>query len=109
MNKKYLKEVLSVQSHSHQTFRMFAYLVRQLKGMKDVTFYIDNGNIYATKGKASYYPCIVAHTDTVHKIIKDFRVIECNGNYMAIDGKTIEQTEWISRYYRLVWFVLLIC
>jgi len=25
------------------------------------------GNIYITKGKADYYPCVVAHMDTVHK------------------------------------------
>ena len=39
---------------------------------KKYDFHIDElGNIYVTKGQISegeFYPCVVAHTDTVHKI-----------------------------------------
>jgi tripeptide aminopeptidase len=28
----------------------------------------DIGNIYVTKGKSDFYPCVVAHTDTVHEL-----------------------------------------
>ena len=28
----------------------------------------DKGNLYVTKGDASIYPCVVAHTDTVHSV-----------------------------------------
>lgn len=34
------------------------------------------GNIYVTKGKASSYPAIVSHVDTVHNIVKDYRVYQ---------------------------------
>jgi hypothetical protein len=36
-----------------------------------LTSVYDNGNIYVTKGVSDSYPCIVSHTDTVHKIIPD--------------------------------------
>jgi len=36
------------------------------------------GNIYATKGKAKSYPCVVSHTDTVHPIITGRRVYQQN-------------------------------
>jgi hypothetical protein len=36
-----------------------------------IPYIYDNGNIYITKGESVSYPCIVSHTDTVHKIIPD--------------------------------------
>ena len=70
MNKNKLIEVLKIQSESYNQWRMFAYLIRQLKAA-GCQYYTYNGCIYATKGSADLYPCIVAHMDTVHDIVED--------------------------------------
>ena len=74
-----LKEVLSIQSVSYDQFRMFAYIVRQVKQIPDTIMFIDDGNLYITKGYAPTYPCMVAHMDTVHDITDDLYPLEFNG------------------------------
>lgn len=73
--KEKLIEVLSIQSESWNQWRMFAYIIRQLKSMANVTFKVLNGNIYVAKGSGDARPCIVAHMDTVHKITEDLTVL----------------------------------
>lgn len=89
MNKKLLKEVLSIQTYSGQEKQMELYIKQYCKSKK-YTCTMTGNNIYITKGKADLYPCFVAHTDTVHKIIKDARmrlnVIEHNDCLFAIDN-----------------------
>ena len=68
--KETLKEILSIQSESYNQWRMFAYIIRRLAKMNNVMYRTHNGNIYATKGISSTYPCVVAHMDTVHDIFK---------------------------------------
>lgn len=34
-----------------------------------MTVTVENGNVYGVKGEADVYPCLVAHTDTVHDIV----------------------------------------
>jgi len=78
-----LKEVLKVQSKSRQEDRMVEYLTNVLTE-KGFDFYLDDlKNIYVTKGNSDYYPCFVAHTDTVHKINDNMIVKE----YFDEEGK----------------------
>ena len=90
MNKKKLIEILSIQSESYNQFRMFAYIVRQLKKI-GCKYYTYNGCIYATKGETNLYPCIVSHMDTVHNIEENLTPIEVNGNIIGFNAVTMEQ------------------
>jgi|TARA_R110002074_G_scaffold257635_2_gene430117 putative aminopeptidase FrvX len=63
-----LKDILSVPTKTHQEERLVDFLVgyfdrKEVGIMKD-----DMGNLMIVKGEADYYPCVVAHTDTVHHI-----------------------------------------
>lgn len=80
MTRALLKRTLGVQSHSRSTERMQAFIIEQLHGM-GADYWVDDGNVYGVKGEADVYPCIVAHTDTVHRIIPDdnFHVMEAEG------------------------------
>jgi tripeptide aminopeptidase len=91
MNKSKLIEILSIQSESYNQWRIFAYIIRQCKRL-NVDYYVNNGNIYITKGIEDNYPCIVAHMDTVHDIAEDLTVIEINGNLTGFNAYTMEQT-----------------
>lgn len=66
-----LKEVLSVPTYTYEEERMVRYLCDWLKS-NNIPYYVDTYlNVYATKGIVSeneYFPCVIAHTDTVHKI-----------------------------------------
>ena len=89
--KQKLIEVLSLQSESYNQFRVFAYIIRQLKKL-GCNYYTFNGCIYATKGQAISYPCIVSHMDTVHDIAEDLTVIEVDGNLTGFNKVTMQQT-----------------
>ncbi len=91
MNKTKLKELLAIQSYSGQTTNMFNYLVKIAKA-NNYQVYNEDGNIYITKGKANVYPCIVAHTDTVHTIVEDLTIIELSGKLTGFNAVTMEQT-----------------
>ena len=79
-----LKEVLSIPTYSRNEELMITYLKEVLDG-KAYDYYVDSiGNVYITKGKTDYYPCFVAHTDTVHRINKNLKVVQ-----LEEDGKTI--------------------
>jgi tripeptide aminopeptidase len=66
------KSIIEVQSCSGRVERMTQLIVSISKSF-GATVKIDNGNVYVTKGKpkANGYPCMVAHTDTVHDIVPD--------------------------------------
>jgi putative aminopeptidase FrvX len=65
---EHLKEVLSIPTKTYQEELMIEYLVNYLS-TKGYDYKVqENGNIYVTKGVADYYPCVIAHTDTVHSI-----------------------------------------
>ena len=87
-----LKEILSIQSASYEQWRMFAYIIRQLKAMPNVDYYVADSNIYVTKGIADDYPCMVAHMDTVHDIVEDLHVVDFNGNLTGFNRVAMEQT-----------------
>lgn len=86
-----LIEVLSIQSESYNQFRVFSYIIRQLKKL-GCNYYTFNGCIYATKGDADNYPCIVSHMDTVHEIVENLTVVEVAGNLTGFNRVTMEQT-----------------
>jgi tripeptide aminopeptidase len=81
-----------VQTASRNTERMQTYITTfcEERGM---TVRNDDGNIYVTKGQAKVYPCIVAHTDTVHSIIggDKFKVYESDGVLFGWDDGRWEQ------------------
>jgi len=68
-----LKEVLSVPTKTYKEERMVAYIANWLVD-NNIEYHIDfNNNIYATKNVGEtpndfYFPCVIAHTDTVHNI-----------------------------------------
>lgn len=79
-----LKEVLSVPTHSKEEDLMIEYL-EGVFTEKGYDYQKDSiGNLYVTKGEAEYYPCFVAHTDTVHSINHNLKVVQ-----LKEDGKTI--------------------
>ena len=66
MNKKLLKEILSIPSYSGNELKLVNFICKFLEVNK-IPYKVDDlFNIYCTKGEAEYYPCVVAHTDTVH-------------------------------------------
>ena len=70
-NVDFLKKVLSIPTKSFKEDLMIEFLVKYLTEKKHNFKVDDFGNVYVTKGEINegeFYPCIVAHTDTVHKI-----------------------------------------
>ncbi len=86
-----LKDILKLQSVSYNQWRVFAYVVRELKGM-GCNYYTFNGCIYVTKGEADNYPCIVAHMDTVYNFVEDLTLIEVDGSITGLNKVTMSQT-----------------
>jgi putative aminopeptidase FrvX len=65
-----LKRVLSVPTKTYKEDMMIEFLTSWLVE-NDIPHFIDDmGNIYATKqtDEVEYFPCVVAHTDTVHEL-----------------------------------------
>jgi len=70
---------------------MLAYIKDKLSTM-DVTVQEDSyGNIYVTKGVAKTYPCVVAHTDTVHTKLPNINIFRSEDTLFAFDPKTRRQ------------------
>jgi tripeptide aminopeptidase len=69
-----LKEVLSVPTKTYQEDLMVEFLVNWLTENNIEHFVDEHKNVYATKQENSelsedfYFPCVIAHTDTVHNI-----------------------------------------
>lgn len=94
INKPLLKKVLSVQTKSKKDDDMITFLKAYITNDLRLEYEEDDyGNIYVTKGESDIYPCIVAHTDTVHALIddKNFQVKEIKNNLYAFDAEEIEQ------------------
>lgn len=72
MVEQLFKDILETQSFSGHVERMTSLIVQYARSFgADVR--VDKNNVYVTKGKPTYngYPCIVSHTDTVHKMVPD--------------------------------------
>ena len=69
-NYRLLKEVLSVPTKTYKEELMVSFLENWLS-QNNYTYFTDEyKNIYVTKNtnNVEYYPCVVAHTDTVHEL-----------------------------------------
>jgi di/tripeptidase len=70
-----LKEVLSVPTYTYEEDLMVEYITNWLKS-NNIEYHVDeHSNVYAIKQTGELpedfmFPCVVAHTDTVHKIDK---------------------------------------
>jgi len=68
-----LKEVLSVPTKTYKEDKMVLYIANWLLE-NNIEYHIDiHNNVYATKKVSEvsddfYFPCVIAHTDTVHNI-----------------------------------------
>ena len=73
-NLELLKEVLSVPTKTYQEDLMVQYLVSWLTENNIDHFVDEYKNVYAIKQESPliapdfYFPCVIAHTDTVHNI-----------------------------------------
>jgi len=71
-----LVSLLFVQSCGDNEKRMMIHLIDYIRGL-GLEYTIDNvGNILVTKssGNTETYPCVVAHMDTVHAIVDDYKI-----------------------------------
>lgn len=90
-----LKELYGISAQTHQEKDMIAFVSQRLTDLS-VSFTIDKaGNIYATKGKATTFPCIAAHLDEVHQarekgyevvVIRDEFIIGFNSGKREFNG-----------------------
>lgn len=66
------EDILETQSVSGDVSLMTNLIVKYASEFGAVVE-VNNGNVYVTKGNplTNGYPCIVSHTDTVHKIVPD--------------------------------------
>jgi tripeptide aminopeptidase len=72
---QFLKEVLSVKTKTYEETQMVAFLTNYFT-MKGYDHYVDaKNNVYVTKGRSDFYPCVISHTDTVHAI-RPLNVVE---------------------------------
>lgn len=80
-----LREVLSIPSYSSKEDLVIGFIENYCKN-NGYSYYKDyKNNIYITKGLAEYYPCIVAHMDTVHFDQK--RLVESNLSLSIVETK----------------------
>ena len=87
-----LTETLSIQTETYDDEEMLTFIKNELSQI-NVTVEEDGyGNIYVTKGNTKDFPCLVAHTDTAHDIISDFRVMRNEDTIFAFDGVKRKQT-----------------
>lgn len=83
-----LKQILAVQTVTFYTKLMNEYIVEICKS-KGYSYKVHKGNIYIIKGGGkSSYPCIIAHTDTVHDMAENLTVIEDAGELFGYNRET---------------------
>ncbi len=100
LNKDFLHQVLSVQSVTRAQGRMQEFICNFVIQCIDNGIIIDLdtdqvGNIYLTRGSGdSGYPCVVAHMDTVHKIIPDnqFTIMRNSNRWFGFNPIHMEMT-----------------
>ena len=90
-----LKSTLSIQTHSYEYKQACEFIIRELSNMPGVVYSKDeHDNFYATKGSVKpdeFYPCIVAHHDTVHKVVEDKTIHKSRGHFYAFNHSNMEQ------------------
>ena len=98
-----LKNLLSVPTYTWQEQMLIEHICNQLDERGYKYEFDDLGSIYVTKGECEFYPCVVAHLDSVHPIEEytveemmlpntkkeeklSFVAIDSNGNRTGIGG-----------------------
>jgi len=81
-----LMDILRTQSVSNQTKRMRG-VIKKYAHQFGCSVFSHEGNVYVTKGESNLYPCMVAHTDTVHAIVPDnqYEVHEFDNKLLAFN------------------------
>lgn len=99
MNTTLLRDILEVQSASGQTGRMRRFVRAYLEGI-GASVVVHKRNVYAVKGKADLYPCVVAHLDTVHDIVPENRyTVHCDeGLWFAWDALAYNRKKQVGDY-----------
>lgn len=93
MYRELLKTVLALQSETYHEWRVFAFIIRFLK-KNNIDFHVDDaGSIYAVKGEADLYPCLISHIDTVAEIQSNKTVIELNNCLFAMNKHSMERVD----------------
>lgn len=93
LNHELLHSILRVESCSGDTHMMEDFIYKTVEQMGIEPACDEVGNIYATKGDAETYPCIVCHTDTVHAVTGDGIVPIIYGSRITgLNPVTMEQT-----------------
>lgn len=88
---KKLIEILEIQTVSGDESQIIEYITNKLTEL-NCDFYEDNGNIYATKGNAENYNCIVSHMDTVHPICENLTALIIDDKITGFNKVMMEQT-----------------
>tara|TARA_R100000664_G_scaffold14871_1_gene23262 strand:- start:19107 stop:19925 length:819 start_codon:yes stop_codon:yes gene_type:complete len=65
-----LKNLLSVPTYTWEEEEIINYISENYSSLCDSMEIDEIGNMYITKGKADYFPCFVAHLDTVHEKVE---------------------------------------
>lgn len=90
-DKDLLVDVLSQQASTTDDTEITKYLKSKIEEFGCDWKQDAYGNLYVTKGEASLYPCLVSHTDQVHKIHEKYDIFETDGVLFAFDSKEGEQ------------------
>lgn len=89
-----LYDTLCIQSTTGEaeSKMMEEYIMRSIEQIDpSIIIKVDKRNIYATKGDAALYPCAVAHTDTVQKIVEEYAVTRIGHLFAAHSLRTGKQ------------------
>jgi tripeptide aminopeptidase len=88
-NLEFLKEVLSVRTVTRNETMMVEFLCNYFTD-KGYDFTLDHmNNVYVTKGNSDVFPCVISHTDTVHRI-QSLNVRETYGKRLNNFGQTYD-------------------
>jgi len=91
-----LKNLFRLQTPTRDALKQqvfMRYILEWLKSnkIKVSSSFDEMGNLYITKGKASLYPCVVSHVDTVHAYNKYLSIVNTNNLIFGIDESTGQQ------------------
>jgi di/tripeptidase len=99
VNQNFLKEVLSLPSYSGSEQLVRDYVINFAE-LNNLHHYVDKkGNVYVTKGNIKqdeYYPCVVAHMDTVH--VDQYELIRENKRLDILTSLYDYKTVLTARY-----------
>lgn len=81
-----LKEILAIPTRTHEEGRLIKWILTWCWNRNIVAWVDKHQNVYAVKGELAegeYFPCVIAHTDSVHEI-RDMEIEEVACGYDTI-------------------------